>query len=41
MSVELDGIIYYGIFTIKKFEWANCYQVERPGAMTEHNTLSA
>jgi len=40
MSDELDGIMRYGIPTIKKFEWANCYRVARPGAMTERNILS-
>ena len=41
MSVELDEIMHYDVPNFKKFEWANCYRIARPIAMTEHNILSA
>lgn len=41
MSEELDKILRYGFSNIKKFEWANCYRIARPGAMEQSNIKSA
>ena len=41
MSQQLDEIMRFGVPSIKKFEWANCYRTSRPIAMTESNILSA
>jgi len=39
--MELNEIMCYAVPNLKKFEWANCYQIARPIAMTESNILSA
>jgi len=41
VSRELDNIMRHGVSNIKKFEWANCYRIARPKAMTKSNILSA
>jgi hypothetical protein len=41
MSNELSRITWYGINNIKKFEWADGYQLARPKAMTTTNIRSA
>ena len=40
ISMELDEIMCYAVPNLKKFEWANCYQIARPIAITESNILS-
>ena len=41
MSQELNKVLRYGFSNIKKFEWANCYQLARPYAMEVSNIASA
>lgn len=41
MAEELDRILRYGVPNLKKFEWANCYRIARPSAMTPSNIESA
>ena len=41
ISKELDKILRYGFSNIKKFEWANCYCIARPGAIEQSNIKSA
>jgi len=41
MPEELHKILRYGYSNIKKFEWANCYRIARPGAMEPSNIQSA
>jgi len=41
MAEELDRILRYGVPNLKKFEWANCYQIARPQGMTSSNIESA
>jgi len=40
MGQELDEIMRYGIPNIRKFEWADCYRLARPKALSETNIKS-